>query len=109
MTTLSFTGKHIEITEAIKDFINDQHDRIEDKFNINKSHLSFEKDSSHIYKVTCKSELINGESFTSTDKNKDLYVAISEAYSKIMKQMKKCKDKSMTRKKSLSKVDEELV
>ena len=99
MGTLNITGKHIEITEAIKDFINDQNDRLEDKFNVNKSYLSFEKDSSLIYKVTCKCELANGEFFTATDKNENLYTTISKAYEKLKTQLKKCKDKSMTRKK----------
>lgn len=89
---LKITGKHIEVTDAIRDFSNAQFDKLSEHLDISERSISFGKER-HLYNVVASAETRDGFSATGTSQDKDCYKAISEAVRKLTKQLEKHKEK----------------
>ncbi len=86
------TGKSLEITDAIRQYVNDKADRLE----------KFEGDTTEL-NVVCRVEREdqiaemqlshNGEFIKIEEKNNDLYAAIDLAFDRLERQMRKSKEK----------------
>ncbi|NIQ02648.1 MAG: ribosome-associated translation inhibitor RaiA [Nitrospinaceae bacterium] len=90
---LTVTGRHLDITPAIKDHLNKKMDQtLQDLGEATDVHvaLSVEKHR-HYAEITVKTK---GFSVHGEEENTDLYVAIANALNKVEKQLRKHKDRA---------------
>ena len=90
---IKVTGKNLEITDAIRQYVTDKADRLE----------KFESENTEL-NVVCKVEREdqiaemqlshNGEFIKIEEKNDDLYAAIDLAFDRLERQMRKSKEKN---------------
>ena len=95
---IEFTGRHIDITPAIRDFTEDKLSKLERWIDeILETHvvLSVEKHR-HIAEIILRART---RTFTGTDATGDMYVSIGNAADKIEKQARRVKDKVTARRK----------
>lgn len=92
---LRITGKHIEITDAIREHANEKFNKVYEHIEICDRSISFGKEK-HLYNVVATAETRDGFSATGTSKDKDCYKAITEAVRKVDKQLEKHRDKMKT-------------
>ena len=95
---IEITGRHIDITPAIRDFTEDKLKKLERWIDeILETHvvLSVEKHR-HIAEIVLRART---RTFTGTDATGDMYVSIGNATDKIEKQARKLKDKFTARRK----------
>jgi putative sigma-54 modulation protein len=90
---IEFTGRHIEVTPALKAHVEDQFSRIENVFDGKpaKAHVIIE-----VERGRHRSEIIinwRNESLTAVSTNSDMYQSLSQTIGKIEKQARKLKDK----------------
>jgi len=89
---LKITGKHIEITDAIREHAEEKFNKVYEHIDINERSISFGKER-HLFSVVAVAETRDGYSATGTSKDKDCYKAITEAVRKVDKQLEKHRDK----------------
>lgn len=94
---IEFTGRHIDVTPAIKEHVKNQFAKIEHLFNGRspKAHVIIE-----VERGRHRSEVVlnwRNESFTATSKDSDMYKSLSTTIGKIEKQTRKLKDKVITK------------
>jgi len=101
--TFEYTGRHVEVTPAIREHVEDQFRKLEHLFDGNGAHA-------HVILAVEKNrhtgELIvhwRDHTLTAKDTNGDMYMALSHAISKIEKQATKLKTKIIDRKHSSKK------
>ncbi|WP_075182972.1 ribosome hibernation promoting factor [Pantoea sp. 1.19] len=90
---LNITGKNVEITPALRDFLNEKFAKLEQYFvHINQVHvvLSVEK-VNHVADATL--HVNGGELHASSTQEKDMYAAIDGLIDKLAAQLKKHKEK----------------
>src|SRR5687768_1848372 len=90
---IEFTGRHIEVTPALKAHVKDQLSKIEDVFDGKpaSAHVIIE-----VERGRHRSEIIinwRNESLTAVSSNSDMYQSLSQTVGKIEKQARKLKDK----------------
>jgi putative sigma-54 modulation protein len=85
---LKITGKHIEVTDAIREHANEQFNKVCEHIDISERSLSFGKEK-HLFSVVATAETRDGFSATGTAQDKDCYKAITEAVRKLDKQLGK--------------------
>lgn len=85
---LKITGKHIDVTDAIREHSNEQFNKISEHIDISEKSISFGKER-HLFSVVASAETRDGFSATGTSKDKDCYKAITEAVRKLEKQLEK--------------------
>ena len=90
---IEFTGRHIDVTPALKAHVEDQFSKIEDVFDGKPAmaHVVIE-----VERGRHRSEIIinwRNESLTATSTNSDMYQSLSQTVGKIEKQARKLKDK----------------
>ena len=90
---LEFTGRHIDVTPALKNHVTEQFERIETVFKgrTPKAHVIIE-----VERGRHRSEIIvnwRNETLTATSTNDDMYVSLSQTVGKIERQARKLKDK----------------
>src|SRR5690242_11342687 len=90
---IEFTGRHIEVTPALRSHVEEHLARIEHVFNGKspKAHVIIE-----VERGRHRSEIIinwRNESLTATSSNADMYQSLSQSVGKIEKQARKLKDK----------------
>lgn len=96
---IKVTGKNIEITEAIRQYINDKADRLE-KFEDANTELNV------VCKVEREDQIVemqlssNGDFIKIEEKNNDLYASIDLALDRLERQMRKSKEKVLDRNKN---------
>ena len=96
---IKVTGKDLEITDAIRDYITDKADRLE-KFEGSNTELTV------VCKVEREDQIAemqlshNGEFIKIEEKNDDLYAAIDLAFDRLERQMRKAKEKVAARNKN---------
>jgi len=98
MTRIEITGRHIDITPAIRDFTEDKLRKLERWIDeIIETHvvLSVEKHR-HIAEIVLRART---HTFTGTDATGDMYASIGNAADKIEKQARRVKDKVAGRRK----------
>jgi len=89
---IKVTGKNIEITEAIRQYVNEKADRLE-KFEGSNTELNV------VCKVEREEQIVemqlshNGEFIKIEEKNDDLYASIDLALDRLERQMRKSKEK----------------
>jgi len=89
---IKVTGKNIEITKAIRDYVNEKADRLE-KFEGSNTELNV------VCKVEREEQIVemqlshNGEFIKIEEKNDDLYASIDLALDRLERQMRKSKEK----------------
>ena len=96
---IKVTGKNLDITDAIRDYVTDKADRLE----------KFESESTEL-NVICKVEREdqvaemqlshNGEFIKIEERNSDLYAAIDLAFDRVERQMRKTKERLAARNKN---------
>ena len=92
MMTLQITGKHLDITEALRQYVQERVDRLTNSFDqIQSVHvmLSVEK---HIHKAEITLHL-KGKELYADSTNGDLYSAIDNLMDKISRQVVRYKEK----------------
>ncbi len=93
---IKVTGKNLEITDAIRQYVTDKADRLE-KFENKNTELNV------VCKVEREDQIAemqlshNGEFIKIEEKNEDLYAAIDLAFDRLERQMRKAKEKSADR------------
>lgn len=92
------SGKHIELTEAIKNYAQEKVAKIK-KYdeNINEVHIQIEvintKSEGELQKVT-STVFLTGKTIRIEEENKDLYTAIDLMVDKLVRQIRKYKEKN---------------
>lgn len=89
---LNITGHHVEVTDALRDFVNQKFAKLEQYFDrINQVHviLSVEK----VLKVAEATLHVNGGELHATSEHQDMYAAIDGLVDKLARQLNKHKDK----------------
>lgn len=89
---IQITGRHVEVTEAIKSYVNDKIGKVGTYFdNITSAKviLEVEKDNQVAEAII----IVPGSEFVAKADDKDLYVAIDKLENKLARQLKKHKDK----------------
>jgi len=94
---IEFTGRHLEVTPALKDHVQDHLARIEDVFGSRppKAHVIIE-----VERGRHRSEVIvnwRNEVLTANSTNADMYKSLSQTIDKIEKQARRLKDKVIDR------------
>ena len=90
---IKVTGKNLEITDAIRDYVTDKADRLE-KFEGSNTELNV------VCKVEREDQIAemqlshNGEFIKIEEKNEDLYAAIDLGFDRLERQMRKSKEKN---------------
>ena len=90
---IKVTGKNLEITDAIRDYVTDKADRLE-KFEGYNTELNV------VCKVEREDQIAemqlshNGEFIKIEEKNEDLYAAIDLGFDRLERQMRKSKEKN---------------
>lgn len=96
---IKVTGKNLEITDAIRDYVTDKADRLE-KFEGSNTELTV------VCKVEREDQIAemqlshNGEFIKIEEKNEDLYAAIDLGFDRLERQMRKAKEKYADKRKN---------
>ena len=101
-----YTGRHIEVTPALRSHVEDHFDRLDHLFNGNsaKAHVII-----GVERGRHRSEIIvnwRRDVLTATTTNTDMYQSLSQSITKIEKQALRLKNKKVDRKHKASKVGE---
>ncbi|QCR37358.1 ribosome hibernation promoting factor [Nissabacter sp. SGAir0207] len=89
---LNITGHHVEVTDALRDFVSTKFAKLEQFFDrINQVHviLSMER----VQKVAEATVHVNGGELHATSEHEDMYAAIDGLIDKLSRQLNKHKDK----------------
>src|SRR5947209_11575664 len=94
---IEFTGRHLEVTPALKSHVEDHLKRIEDVFGNKapKAHVIME-----VERGRHRSEIVmnwRNEVLTANSTNADMYKSLSQTIDKIEKQARRLKDKVIDR------------
>lgn len=92
-----FTGRHIEVTPALKQHVEEQFKKLDDLFDAKpvKAHVIIE-----VERGRHRSEIVmnwRNEVFTAHSSNSDMYQSLSQTIAKIEKQARKLHDKVIDR------------
>jgi len=104
---IKVTGKNIEVTDAIRQYVNDKADRLE-KFEGSNTELNV------VCRVERELQIVemqlshNGEFIKIEEKNDDLYASIDLALDRLERQMRKSKEKFADKNKNAEIKDKEL-
>ncbi|AIT10274.1 ribosome hibernation promoting factor HPF [Candidatus Francisella endociliophora] len=92
---IQITGRHVEVTEAIKNYVNEKVGKVGQYFDhitSTKVILAVEKDQQVAEAIVT----VPGSEFVAKAEDKDLYAAIDMLEDKLARQLKKHKDKMRT-------------
>jgi putative sigma-54 modulation protein len=90
---IDITGQHIEITDAIRNYVTDKLPRLEKHFdNIIGAHVIL-KVEKHIHTAECTLSVGGGPRLHAEDTNNDLYAAIDTMLDKLDRQVRRHKSK----------------
>jgi putative sigma-54 modulation protein len=91
---VEFTGRHIEVTEPIRQFALDRLERLKSLHDIIEVHFVFtaEKHKRHVAEINLKT---NHESHHCTDESSDLYTSIASVMDKLEHQVQKSKTRKI--------------
>ena len=85
---LQITGKHIDVTEAIRQHAEELFAKIEEHEDLSDKSLSFGKER-HLYSVVAQCKTSRGFEATASAKDEDCYKAMNQAVKKLKKQVDK--------------------
>lgn len=89
---IKITGRHVEVTDSIKNYVNEKIGKVEqyfDNITSTKVILSIEKDNQVAEAIIT----VPGSEFVAKADDKDLYAAIDMLEDKLARQLRKHKDK----------------
>ncbi|MDR3477594.1 MAG: ribosome-associated translation inhibitor RaiA [Gammaproteobacteria bacterium] len=87
---ISFTGRNIEVTPALKSFTEEKMDRLQNR-HVSKMHVTFHVENlTHIAEATAH---VNGTELHASAKSEDMYSAIDLLADKLLGQINKHKEK----------------
>lgn len=86
---LTITGRHIDVTDAIRNSANDRFKRLNERFDVISQKLTFEK-VRHEFHVHAEYETDHGVMVANVE-NTDLYKGIHDVTDKLERQLKKAK------------------
>ena len=96
---VEFTGRHIEVTEPIRQFATERLERIRSVHDVIEAHfvLSAEKHQRHVAEINLKTrhDFLHCEDVTS-----DMYTSIASVLDKVERQVRKSKTRHMKRRRS---------
>lgn len=92
---INITGHHVEITSALRDYVNQKFEKIHRRFsNITSIHVTLTIDSRNQQKAEAEVNLAKGKLFASSSSRSDnMYAAIDLLIDKLDKQVVKHKEK----------------
>lgn len=94
---LQITGKHIEVTDAIREHCEEQFQKIEEHSDLSHKSISFGKNR-HLYEVVAKAQTNHGVEANATGTDTDCYKAINLACKRLKKQIDKDNSKRVSKK-----------